>query len=379
MLGVKLFAKFQETKSKNGEDILSMVKEKINLWRSGKYMSLTSRPFSVNTYALSKLWYRVAVTDIKVGDCDKIYSSIKSWMYADLIVKPQEELIFRSIKEGGLGLQNIQAKASANLITSFIQTSINKEFITNDYSRAIFDYYINEVGCRDPGRPPWISGSVISEIKEAIREGVCIQKMKIKDWYLRLIEKVTHEQVEDGAVVLKQSRMEFLYPHIDHLNSARNIRQEGLHADLVSVLFMLKNDLLPTKERLKRLNLCEREDCEGCGRRDDQGHYLVCVRNSEMCRPFLEFVAKKNANIQFYHIIHCDFSLSLNEGFSCVWILAQITKYIWACRRKGVTCDFNKLKGILSAEIKILAQMHMYEKRVKRIKYDIGNMFNITL
>ena len=55
MVGVQLSATWRQSRKKNGDNL----KEKISLitgsWRTGKFMPLTSRPFSINTYALSKV------------------------------------------------------------------------------------------------------------------------------------------------------------------------------------------------------------------------------------------------------------------------------------------------------------------------------------
>ena len=88
-----------------------------------------------------------------------------------------------------------------------------------------------------------------------------IQDMKVKDWYNHLINNVTHEEDENGEIVFKQSRIDFLFPHINHENSTNIIRQSGLHSELILSLFLLKNRLLPTKERLKCINLSTTKSC----------------------------------------------------------------------------------------------------------------------
>ena len=58
-------------------------------------MPLLDRPTSINTYALSKIWYRASSINFKVGDIDTMQSKIKSWLNQDTFEKPQEEILYR--------------------------------------------------------------------------------------------------------------------------------------------------------------------------------------------------------------------------------------------------------------------------------------------
>ena len=60
--------------------------------------------------------------------------------------------------------------------------------------------------------------------------------MKIRDWYeLLLKENMTHENL-NGELTLKKTRMEIIYPQIDHQNSFQNIWKIGLPSSKMSPL-----------------------------------------------------------------------------------------------------------------------------------------------
>ena len=88
ILGVKLFANFNQTRNVNGEILIKKVSDLINAWKPGKFMPLTDPPNCINTFALSKIWYRLASINIKYSDIDKIESKIKSWLNQDSFEKP---------------------------------------------------------------------------------------------------------------------------------------------------------------------------------------------------------------------------------------------------------------------------------------------------
>ena len=54
---------------------------------------------------------------------------------------------------------------------------------------AIFHNYIKGIGVKAPFCPPYISHEIISIVKEAMEEGLIIENLKTKDWYIRILEK----------------------------------------------------------------------------------------------------------------------------------------------------------------------------------------------
>ena len=71
-------------------------------------MALTMRPWSVNNYALSKVWFRCGSVGLREGDISAISKAVKSWLYADLYVKPSEAVMCRPPSYGGLGVYSIR-------------------------------------------------------------------------------------------------------------------------------------------------------------------------------------------------------------------------------------------------------------------------------
>ena len=67
-------------------------------------MPLTMISHSCNTYAFRKLLYKCNSIDLRIGDFDMFKSSAKSFIYADLLAKPCDTVLFRSPKNRGLGL-----------------------------------------------------------------------------------------------------------------------------------------------------------------------------------------------------------------------------------------------------------------------------------
>ena len=68
MVGVKLMATAQKTRKINCDELQDRVQKTIGPWRGGKFMPLTSRPHSINTYCLSKIWFRTSSINLRLCD-----------------------------------------------------------------------------------------------------------------------------------------------------------------------------------------------------------------------------------------------------------------------------------------------------------------------
>ena len=94
MVGVTLMATWAKTRKVNGDAIQSKVKNTIGPWKAGKFLPLTQRGWSLNCYALSKVWFRTKCVDLRVCNTKSFMSSCKSWLYQDIFEKPAETVLY---------------------------------------------------------------------------------------------------------------------------------------------------------------------------------------------------------------------------------------------------------------------------------------------
>ena len=95
MVGVELKATITQTRKVNGDILQERIKNTIGPWQAGRFMPLTQRPWSINSYALSKVWYKCNSIDLRIMDINSITSKVKSWLYADQLEKPEEIVLYR--------------------------------------------------------------------------------------------------------------------------------------------------------------------------------------------------------------------------------------------------------------------------------------------
>ena len=72
MVGVTLMASWAKTRKVNGEAIQQRIDNTIRPWKAGKFMPVTQRGWSLNSFALSKIWFRTKCVELRVCDINKI-------------------------------------------------------------------------------------------------------------------------------------------------------------------------------------------------------------------------------------------------------------------------------------------------------------------
>ena len=360
MVGVKLTASYQKTRKLNGHELQSKVQTVIGAWRSGKYMPLINRPHSINTYCLSKVWFRCATVNPRVCDVSKITSSVKSWLFADQLEKPEEVVLHRPRKLGGLGLMNVQYKALSLLIRTFLETAIIPKFKHNQYHTALYLWHIEgdkDITC--PVQPPYYDDSFFNTIKQVKQEGLLnLKTMSSAQWYRVLVESnITHE-IKNSRNEYIPCRAEAKLPGIDWERSWSLAATPGLPSSSLTFVWKMKHNLLPTPSRLFRLkmphtssNLCNLCNQDQVG---DLSHCLLqCSYNDGADQFLMSKLSKVLPNILPNDVVHLDFDAG-DLQLPLVYLAASVLSQIWACRVEKKPCKLFAIRASLEASINIL-------------------------
>ena len=260
-VGVELRSSYTQTRKVNGDILQTRIKNTVGPWKAGRFMPLSQRAFSANCYALSKVWFKCSVVNLRVQDNNVITSQIKSWLYQDLLIKPSELVLYRGTEVGGLGLMNVSMRSLALLIRSFLETSINLNFRHSLFHEHLYRYHVmGEHSLPNPGLTPYYDKDFFQVIQHYKTSSTMnIATMSIKEWYTLLLEdKVLMSPADDvSPAALLPVRAEVLHPNTDWTQVWQIARTIGLGSELISFQFKLMHNLLPTQERIDRLGLNE--------------------------------------------------------------------------------------------------------------------------
>ena len=251
MLGVELRATWTQTRKANCDILQDKVDKTVRQWKSGKFMPLTMRAWSMNSYCLPKIWFRSHCVDLRQLDISKIHSHVKSWMYGDQFLKPEERVLFRPPSHGGLGVHHAKLKAQASLTRSFLETACHPHFIHSLYHSSLFRFHVLEdTSIPDPGFPPFYPQGFFAKIREVhIETPLNVATMTQKQWYTLLLEDCCTMEHREGETTMQfiRTKTELASPETDWENSWRLARLHGLGPEHTSFLFKLLHKILPTQ------------------------------------------------------------------------------------------------------------------------------------
>ena len=364
MLGVELRATWTQTRKANGDICQERVEKTIRQWKSGKFMHFSLRSWSLNQYCLPKVWFKTHSIDLRVQDVSKISSHVKSWLYQDMLLKPEELIMHRHPSLGGLGVHNVQLNAQAALTRTFLETAANPIFRKNLYHNMLYRYHIlDDSSVPNPGFPPYYSQDFFSRVRKVHEESpLNILRMTEKDWYRVLLEDYCTQEKDNntGERVNIMCRVEKANPQTDWEQSWRLARLPGLGPENTSFLLRMMHDLLPTQERVARTNPRAGAGCQvqGCAAEsDDRAHALVhCLGNTGVGQRVVRCLQSYNPNIDVKAVLRLEISVDEGLELPLVWLVATTFSSLWKLRVEKTRATLFEIRSQLEAKINLLRE-----------------------
>ena len=354
MVGVKLCATWSSSRALNGDIVKDKVKQLIGSWRAGKFMPLTQRPLSANTFALSKVWFRCFTVNLRKGDYASINSSLKSWIYSDLILKPEEMMLFQPNSKGGLSLSSVKHKSLACLIRNFLEIAANPCYINSQYETSFYDYYVLDIPNQHPPvKPPFYTDEFFQVIKNAKHSGLNIINMSIKQWYRFLLKQEFSDMV-DADMVTRPCRIERLNPTVKWDIAWKNVHLKALRSTEISFAWKLIHDLLPTEERLYSTIGNSPETCKflciGNPLANLEHCLLSCSLTCDVGSWLLDLIRKKCPSLNVKDILW----LQMEDCDALVWIVVKTLFYCWNQRVSCKRAEADKCVSLLLADLRLM-------------------------
>ena len=361
MIGVKLLSTYQKTRKVNCDELQTRVQNTIGPWKGGKFMPLVSRPHSINTYCLSKVWFRTSSINLRLCDLSKISAIVKSWLFADQLEKPEEFILHRPRKFGGLGLVHVQSKALSLLITSFLESAIMPKFQQNLYHHALYKWNIEEVrNIPAPPKSPYYDENFFSSIKEVRNEGLLnILTMTSGMWYRVLVENMVTHQAHGNSNDYIPCRAERNHPTVDWERTWSLAVTPGLSSEHLTFLWRMLHNLLPCQDRLFRMRLpnITSDICTHCNQNEvgNLHHSLLqCSFNDGAGQYLMEKLSTLIPNLHPIQVTTLSFDVAEDDKLPAVHLISAVLSEVWLCRKEKRPCHLNSIRASLEAGINIL-------------------------
>ena len=308
---------------------------------------------------------------MREADFNTINSSIKKWLYADLFFKPEELVLFRERKDGGLGLISCKHRALAFLIKTFLDLAANPAYIDSLFLNTLYRVYILHEDLPAPKIPPYFDNKVFNVITEAINAGFNVIKMSVKQWYHFLIELEVTMAASFPDKILRPCRVENLFPLREWKNVWFNFRMPALGNASKSFAWKLAHDLLPTEVRLNAISKTPSSMCKFTCPGDPIGnleHCLIeCIMTRDVGSWLLNVYKTFNPISTSISILRLDIDINSNDDL--LFVAVKALQFCWAKRVVGKIAMLTDFLSDISVDLKTLEETCHSDlsERVKKI------------
>ena len=254
-------------------------------------------------------------------------------------------------------MHNVQIRAQACLIKTFLETAANPGFQQSLYHATLFKYHVlKDTSLPNPGLPPYYPASFFSILRRVSEDSpLDITKMSLKQWYLLLLEdNVTMAEVQNHREYIP-CRVELLHPTTDWEVTWRLSRLPGLGSELTSFLHRLLHDLLPTRERQHRITPATPITCKLCPDNavEDLEHtFFLCAFNREIGTKLVQSLCTTPGKLLRLEMVFKDETMEL----PMVFFAAASLIHIWNCRVSGKQVKLYSIRAEIESRVALLRE-----------------------
>ena len=167
--------------------------------------------------------------------------------------------------------------------------------------------------------------------------------MTISQWYRVLIEdQVTMVQENDNPREFIMSRSELISSSTDWSTSYRRARLKGLGSEIVTFLWKLLHQLLPTEERLARCSQAVTASCK------------ICPQS--VANWLLSILQQYDPAVTSSKLLRLEFECEDSVEWPLVWLSANTLNYMWNVRLKGKKVYLYDTRATLESKICLLRE-----------------------
>ena len=183
--------------------------------------------------------------------------------------------------------------------------------------------------------------------------------MTSRQWYTLLLEdNVTMETDSDEAARnYIPCKAEKLNPTIDWQRIWQLARLKGLDSNQTSFLWKLLHSLLPTLNRVNRINPKTSPICQHCNNNliEDLSHaFFGCSFNRDVAQNLIDILSNYQPNLTISKILTIDFEVEENLELPMVWTTSNFLSIIWDYRKDKRKCDLIRARADLEAKVSLL-------------------------
>ena len=268
---------FQFTKETNKSQRLNweQVEKKIKLHAQGTYhreLGLAHRIKYAQVYLLAKLWHIAHIFPPWEGSMQRIMSAIAWYIWKGEIFRVPLSTLQKNKSEGGWNMINVEAKCRTIFYVRMWAQLANGRKGTTHWLRSLQ----LDRGRENPPREPTVSHRASylycfmldRPYIEQPRPGECPSTARRRIYQ-------TMKALCRGGTTVREMRIVRQVPNANWNQIWNNLHDAGVGEVMTAQWYRVVHDLLPTRNRLQKIQLAESTACTDCGGIDTRLHRIV--------------------------------------------------------------------------------------------------------
>ena len=232
---------------------------------------------------------------------------------------------------------------------------------------------MGEISLPNPGYTQYYDQTFFSTIQHYQENSTLnIALMTTRQWYkVMMEEQILMSQDDDSQPpVLAPVRVESLHPHSNWGETWRLARIQGLGSDLTGFIFKLVHCLLPTQDRVSRLDGTDGV-CNFCEELETPLHaFFECQHSMLSGLALLGYVQVLVPDLSPEAALRLELGIQLEEKeeLAIMCMLASGMKYIWETRVEKKQVQTYKMRSEVEARVSILRKTRHKEAGNKMLE-----------
>ena len=331
----------------------------MNSWKSDKFMDLVYRPWSLNTYVYSKIWFKCHTVDLRLSDISTISSKAKSWLFQDCLEKPDSMILHRPINYGGLGLHEVGVRSKACLTKTFIELAVNPNFINSLWHSLLFRAFVLNEESLPVKMPPYFSKSFFANIRWVMdNTSYDVYTMSTAQWYRIILERdVIIENYVQNREIYKMCKAETTCSEAKWEQVWRRARLKGLGGEVTSLLWKILHLILPTENRVARIIKNSSDKCRLSPNRQTgslKHTFFDCSAVEEVGVWIKKLVQSVDPTTSPEKILTLSFECETSEEMPLTWLIGHTFLHLWKMRNSGKGSCLIVTRSYLESQINLI-------------------------
>ena len=336
IFGVHIYPTYRQILNENWSSLLLKLRNTLFSWNLRSLDTFKQRVDVVQIFATSKLWYVCQALPLPAKFAKKFEALIRSFIWTGKLEKLALDEIKNNREEGGLGVVCIRSKADALFLRQTCRLIASPQYNSFQHVKYWVGLNLGEVlPDMQPGAHAVIVPEYFQHLQKLFLESHALEIINIE----RLNSVPAKKIYEDFTSSFPHPKVIYKYENLPWNDIWVRLNHPVLTSKMRDIMFLVIHNILPTRDRLHRLNMSDNAMCKKEDGLEDVEHLFTgCLRTQvawawtrrKIMHLLPDWVTQFPSN---FELLHLAYEALLNREI--LWLISTYCSYVWIEKIKG--------------------------------------------